>query len=250
MTVSDDRKDRSLSDLPSVDETPTVAEPSSDTTLQRVPERLGPYLILKQLGRGGVGHVYLAEQEEPVRRRVALKLILAGAVGEDILRRFESERQAMARLNHPNIAQIFDAGTAGGRIPFIAMEYVDGVPLTAAARELALEEKLRLFLRVCDGVQHAHQKGILHRDLKPSNVLVTDLDGEPTPKIIDFGLAKAVGFALTDDPMHTRANLVVGTPAYMAPEQLTVDGGGGRYAQRCLRAGRAALPGLDRRSAV
>lgn len=214
--------------LPPTEETPTTPESADPGPPPAVPRQIGPYLIVRQLGRGGVGHVYLAEQERPVRRKVALKLILAGAASENILRRFESERQAMARLNHPNIAQIFDAGTGETGIPYIAMEYVDGHPLTQWARNHAadLGTRIELFLRVCDGVQHAHQKGILHRDIKPSNVLVTELDGQSTPKIIDFGLAKAVGFALTDDPLHTRADVAVGTPAYMAPEQLTGDAGG------------------------
>lgn len=210
------------------EDTPTTVEATPSGALHRVPERIGPYRVLHELGRGGVGHVYLAEQEQPVQRLVALKLILAGAASDDILRRFDSERQAMARLNHPNIAQIFDAGTSEGGIPYIAMEYVDGEPVTAYARRhgLGLEQRLELFAQVCDAVQHAHQKGILHRDIKPSNVLVTGPNGSPTPKVIDFGLAKAVGFALTEDPLHTRPGLAVGTPAYMAPEQLTGDGAG------------------------
>lgn len=205
--------------------TPTVAD-GVGAPAARIPERVGRYRIIRELGRGGVGQVYLAEQAQPVRRQVALKLLLAGSASDNILKRFESERQAMALLNHPNIAQIYDAGTSDEGFSYIAMEYVPGEPITDHAEHhaLGLQARLDLFLSVCDGIQHAHQKGILHRDIKPSNVLVTDLDRSATPKIIDFGLAKAVGFALTEDPLHTRQDLAVGTPAYMAPEQLTGDG--------------------------
>jgi serine/threonine protein kinase/tetratricopeptide (TPR) repeat protein len=182
---------------------------------------IGPYHVLQEIGTGGMGEVFLAEQEKPVRRKVALKLIKPGMDTKEVVARFESERQALALLNHPNIAQVFEAGATEEGRPYFAMEYVPGVPITEYATEqrLQLAQRLELFLRVCDAVQHAHQKGLIHRDLKPSNVLVTLQDGKPIPKIIDFGVAKATAQRLTDMGMHTMVGQVVGTPGYMSPEQ-------------------------------
>jgi len=182
---------------------------------------IGPYRVLEQIGTGGMGEVYLAEQEKPVHRKVALKLIKLGMDTRDVVARFESERQALALLNHPNIAQVFDAGSTEEGRPYFAMEHVPGVPITQYATEqrLSISQRLELFLRVCDAVQHAHQKGLIHRDLKPSNILVTLQDGKPVPKIIDFGVAKATAQRLTDLSMHTMVGQVVGTPGYMSPEQ-------------------------------
>ena len=156
---------------------------------RRPPERIGNFHLLQNLGEGGMGEVWESEQERPVRRRVAFKLIKWGMDTTEVLARFESERQALALMNHPNIAKAYEAGsTAEGR-PFFAMEYVRGVPLTeyCDAQRLSTQERLNLFMLVCDGVQHAHQKGVIHRDIKPSNILVAVEDGRPVPKIIDFG---------------------------------------------------------------
>ncbi|MEZ5965036.1 MAG: serine/threonine-protein kinase [Planctomycetota bacterium] len=185
------------------------------------PESVGAYRILEPLGHGGMGTVYLAEQREPVRRKVALKLIRAGMDTREVVTRFGAERQALALMNHANIALVLDAGVGGDGRPFFVMEYVPGLPITEYCdrHRLTNEQRLALLLAVCDGVQHAHHKGIVHRDLKPSNVLVAEQDGRPVPKIIDFGVAKAVTGSLTDATLHTVAGMVIGTPEYMSPEQ-------------------------------
>lgn len=159
------------------------------------PERIGPYRILELLGEGGMGRVYLAEQERPIRRRVALKLIKLGMDTSEVIARFEGERQALARMSHPAIARVLEAGATDGGRPYFVMEHCAGMPITEYCdrRRLSIEQRLELFVQLCGAVQHAHQKGIIHRDLKPSNVLVEDQDGEPVPKVIDFGIAKATG---------------------------------------------------------
>ena len=185
---------------------------------------IGPYRLIHVLGEGGMGVVWLAEQREPVRRRVALKIMKPGLDTKEVVARFESERQALALMEHDAIARVLDAGaTADGR-PYFAMELVQGTPITeyCDTHRLSTRERLQLFGRVCRGVQHAHQKGVIHRDLKPSNVLVTLKDGEPTPKIIDFGIAKATGGGLTDRTLVTLHGQMVGTPTYMSPEQADV----------------------------
>ncbi|MBV8551347.1 MAG: serine/threonine protein kinase [Acidobacteriaceae bacterium] len=181
----------------------------------------GKYRVQQRLGRGGMGEVWLAEQKSPVRRRVALKLIKAGMDTREIVARFESERQALALMDHPAIAKVFDAGSTPQARPYFAMEYVPGIPITAYCdkHKLSLRERLQLFVRVCEGVQHAHQKAIIHRDLKPANILVGDVDGRPLPKIIDFGVAKALSQPLTGGSVITRLGSVIGTPEYMSPEQ-------------------------------
>ena len=168
-----------------------------------------------------MGEVWLAEQKEPVRRRVALKLILAGMNTREVMARFESERQALALMEHPAIARVLDAGATEQGMPFFVMEYVAGVRITAHCdnHRLSTRQRLELFVHVCEGVQHAHQKAIIHRDLKPSNILVTEVDGRPVPKIIDFGVAKALEQKLTADTLYTRIGTLVGTPEYMSPEQ-------------------------------
>jgi len=184
-------------------------------------ERIGAYTIVRAIGEGGMGLVFEATQTDPIRRRVALKIIKPGMDSRHVLARFESERQALALLNHAHIAKVLDAGTAESGRPFFVMEHVQGEPITdwCDGRRLDVRDRLALLAGVCDGVQHAHQKGILHRDLKPSNILVAEDEGEPCPKIIDFGVAKALGESLTDLTLQTRIDQVVGTPAYMSPEQ-------------------------------
>ncbi|HKB01634.1 MAG TPA: protein kinase [Gemmataceae bacterium] len=181
------------------------------------------YKLLELIGEGGMGEVWVADQLEPIRRRVALKVIKAGMDSKSVLARFEAERQALALMDHPNIARVLDAGaTADGR-PFFVMELVKGTPITefCDARKLTPRERLELFVPVCQAVQHAHQKGIIHRDIKPSNVLVALHDEHPVPKVIDFGVAKAVGQQLTEKTLYTGFGALIGTPAYMAPEQAT-----------------------------
>jgi non-specific serine/threonine protein kinase/serine/threonine-protein kinase len=186
-----------------------------------LPERVGPYRIVRLLGEGGMGRVYEAEQDEPVRRRVALKLTRGGLDPERIIARFHAERQALAVLDHPNIARVFDAGSTPEGRPWFAMELVEGEPITrwAQRRRLSLKQRIELLLPVCDAVQHAHRKGVIHRDLKPSNLLVVESDGVGVPKIIDFGIAKAIEAPLLAQSTATRFGELVGTPEYMSPEQ-------------------------------
>jgi eukaryotic-like serine/threonine-protein kinase len=187
---------------------------------------IGPYRLLELIGAGGMGEVWLAEQTEPVRRRVALKLIKAGMNSREVAARFESERQALAMMDHPAIAKVFEAGSTLQGQPYFAMEYVAGLPITLYAdrHRLTMRRRLELFIRVCEGVQHAHQKAIIHRDLKPSNILVSELDGKPMPHIIDFGIAKATSQRLGEGTAYTQVGAVIGTLGYMSPEQ--ADSGG------------------------
>jgi serine/threonine protein kinase/tetratricopeptide (TPR) repeat protein len=188
--------------------------------------RIGPYKLLELIGEGGFGAVYMAEQQGPIRRRVALKVIKLGMDTRQVVARFEAERQALALMDHPNIATVFDAGATDTGRPYFVMELVRGVPITefCDARRLPIAERLRLFVQVCRGAQHAHQKGVIHRDLKPSNVLVTLHDGLPVPKIIDFGIAKATSEHLTDKTLFTGFRQFIGTPQYMSPEQAEMSG--------------------------
>jgi eukaryotic-like serine/threonine-protein kinase len=185
-------------------------------------DKIGRYKLLQQIGEGGCGVVYMAEQEEPVRRRVALKVIKLGMDTKQVIARFEAERQALALMDHPNIAKVFDAGTTETGRPYFVMELVRGIKITdfCDEKQLSTEERLKLFMQVCQAIQHAHQKGIIHRDIKPSNVLVTSQDGVPVPKVIDFGIAKATtDQRLTDKTVFTAFEQFIGTPAYMSPEQ-------------------------------
>ncbi|MBV8673131.1 MAG: serine/threonine protein kinase, partial [Acidobacteriaceae bacterium] len=182
---------------------------------------IGPYHLLELIGEGGMGQVWLAEQRQPVRRRVAVKLIKAGMDTREVVARFESERQALALMDHPAIAKVFDAGSTPQGRPYFVMEYVVGIPITTYCdqHKLTVRQRMELLIPVCEGVQHAHQKAIIHRDLKPSNILITEVDGKPMPRIIDFGVAKATSQRLTPDTMYTRIGTLVGTLGYMSPEQ-------------------------------
>jgi len=183
--------------------------------------QIGPYRLRQQIGEGGMGEVWLAEQKTPIHRTVALKLIKAGMDTKNVVARFESERQALALMDHPNIAQVYDAGSTPEGRPYFVMEYVPGLPITEYCdkHRLTMRERLELFEQVCDGVQHAHQKAIIHRDLKPSNILVVEQGDKPVPKIIDFGVAKAMSQRLTEKTFFTEMGVLVGTPEYMSPEQ-------------------------------
>src|SRR5262245_3840732 len=186
---------------------------------------IGPYKLLEQIGEGGFGVVYMAEQTAPVRRKVALKVLKPGMDTRQVVARFEAERQALALMDHANIARVLDGGTTGAGRPYFVMDLVKGVPITRYCDEhhLTPRQRLELFLPVCQAVQHAHQKGIIHRDLKPSNVLVALYDGKPVPKVIDFGVAKAAGQPLTDKTLVTGFGNIVGTLEYMSPEQAEVN---------------------------
>ena len=179
------------------------------------------FLLIRKLGEGGMGQVWLAEQTGPVQRPVALKLIKAGMYDHTVVQRFLSERQSLAIMDHPAIAKVFDAGTTPQGQPYFVMEYVPGLPITEYCdlKRLAIRERLELFIQACEGVQHAHQKAIIHRDLKPANILVLEVDGKPVPRIIDFGLAKAAAPPITGQSVHTQLGQFVGTPGYMSPEQ-------------------------------
>ena len=182
---------------------------------------VGAYKLIRQLGEGGMGVVFHAQQSHPIRRDVALKIIKPGMDSRQVIARFESERQALAMMDHPHIARVFDAGaTLAGR-PYFAMELVDGVPITryCDTKRLSVNERIELFIPVCQAIQHAHQKGIIHRDIKPSNILVAEPDGQRSAKVIDFGLAKALGHQLNDSTIITNLGAVIGTLEYMSPEQ-------------------------------
>jgi serine/threonine protein kinase/tetratricopeptide (TPR) repeat protein len=189
--------------------------------IEKLGDRVGRYKILQQIGEGGCGVVYMAEQEEPVRRRVALKVIKLGMGTKSVIARFEAERQALALMDHPNIAKVLDAGATDTGRPYFVMELVRGIKITdyCDQNNLSTQARLDLFVQVCRAVQHAHQKGIIHRDIKPSNILVTLSDGVPVPKVIDFGIAKATQGKLTDQTLFTAFEQFIGTPAYMSPEQ-------------------------------
>jgi tetratricopeptide (TPR) repeat protein len=205
---------------------PVAALPESDFQIEPTGTMIGRYRLLEQIGEGGFGIVYMAEQQEPVQRKVALKIIKPGMDTREVIARFEAERQALALMDHPNIACVLDAGaTAAGR-PYFVMELVRGIPITEYCDQtrLSTRERLQLFVKVCQAVQHAHQKGVIHRDIKPSNVLVTLHDGEPVPKVIDFGVAKALGQRLTSKTLFTGFHEMIGTPAYMSPEQAALSG--------------------------
>jgi eukaryotic-like serine/threonine-protein kinase len=225
----------------------TIKLDLADAPDEAVGQTLGRYKLLERVGEGGCGVVYVAEQTEPVRRRVALKVIKLGMDTKQVVARFEAERQALAMMDHPNIAKVLDAGTTAGPLPhpmgeggrrpgeglaahygrpYFVMELVRGIPITQYCdqEKLSTRKRLDLFIRVCHAIQHAHQKGIIHRDIKPSNILVTLHDGVPVPKVIDFGIAKATEGRLTDNTVYTQLHQFIGTPAYMSPEQAEMSG--------------------------
>src|SRR6266702_2330761 len=209
------------------------AAPAAMPTLQISPQiserpgdSIGRYKLLQHIGEGGCGVVYMAEQEEPVRRRVALKVIKLGMDTRQVVARFEAERQALALMDHPNIAKVLDGGATETGRPYFVMELVRGIRITQYCDQnnLSTRERLDLFVQVCNALQHAHQKGIIHRDIKPSNILVTLHDAAAVPKVIDFGIAKATGQRLTDKTLFTAVEQFIGTPAYMSPEQAEMSG--------------------------
>jgi serine/threonine protein kinase len=223
-----------LADRTQVEPTPPAGNPAqaSKTNFgalapsEQPGDKIGHYKLLQQIGEGGCGVVYMAEQEEPVRRRVALKVIKLGMDTKAVIARFEAERQALAMMDHPNIARVLDAGAADTGRPYFVMELVRGIKITEYCdqNKLDTEKRLELFIQVCQAIQHAHQKGIIHRDIKPSNILVTLHDGVPVPKVIDFGIAKATQGRLTDQTLFTAFEQFIGTPAYMSPEQAEMSG--------------------------
>ena len=197
---------------------PSLQLPSADAAEGRF---IGSYQLIKKIGEGGMGQVWLAQQTSPLQRQVALKLVRWGMYDTTLLHRFQAERQSLALMDHPAIARVFDAGATAEAQPYFVMEYVAGVPITdyCDQKRLKIPDRLELFIKVCEGVQHAHQKAIIHRDLKPANILVVELDGHPVPRIIDFGLAKAMNVNIGGESLHTHAGSFVGTPGYMSPEQ-------------------------------
>ena len=208
----------SFLDLPNEGLAVTIASPP---IAERPGTRIGPYKLHQEIGEGGMGIVYMAVQKEPVRRKVALKIIKPGMDTREVVARFAAEKQALAMMDHPNIAKVHDAGTTESGRPYFVMELVNGVTLTQYCDDnnLTTRQRLELFVSICHAVQHAHQKGIIHRDVKPSNILVTLHDGVPVPKIIDFGIAKAINQELTTTTIATDLGHMIGTPLYMSPEQ-------------------------------
>ncbi len=217
MSEHDDDPDRTLCN-------PNAPEGDGDSSARA--RRIGPFRLLERIGEGGMGEVWLADQLEPMRRSVALKIIKQGMDSRQVVLRFEAERQALAMMDHPAIAKVYDAGTTPNGRPYFAMEYVKGVPITQYCdrNKLSIRERIKLFIEVCEGVQHAHHKAVIHRDLKPGNVLVTRKGDRPAPKIIDFGVAKAMAQKLTDRTLHTQLGMIIGTPEYMSPEQADLTG--------------------------
>ncbi|MCA9199668.1 MAG: serine/threonine protein kinase, partial [Planctomycetales bacterium] len=203
----------------------TTSTSASDVE-EREGSQIGRYKLLEKLGEGGFGLVFMAEQTSPVRRRVALKIIKPGMDSKEVVARFEAERQALAMMDHPNIAKVLDAGTTETGRPYFVMELVKGASITeyCDTNRLGTRGRLELFQQVCRAIQHAHQKGVIHRDLKPNNVMVTLHDGVPVPKVIDFGVSKALSQPLTEKTLFTRYGQIVGTPQYMSPEQAEMSG--------------------------
>jgi serine/threonine protein kinase len=221
-------KGASALNLPADEIPAAIKECISDKTFvdEQIGTKVGPYKLLQKLGEGGCGAVYMAEQEKPVRRKVAVKVIKLGMDTKNVIARFEAERQALALMDHPNIAWVLDAGATETGRPYFVMELVRGVKITEYCDQNNLDtrQRLELFIQICHAIQHAHQKGIIHRDIKPSNILVTMHDGVPVPKVIDFGIAKAIEGKLTEQTLFTAYEQLIGTPAYMSPEQAEYSG--------------------------
>ena len=197
----------------------------SVVTNVRPGERIAGYELIRKIGEGGMGVVFLAEQTEPVRRKVAIKVIKPGVDTRQVIARFDAERQALSMMDHPNIAKVLDAGSTDTGRPFFVMEMVEGLSITTHCdqNQLSIKQRLELFVTVCHAIQHAHQKGIIHRDIKPSNVLVAEYDGRPMAKVIDFGVAKAINQPLSEMSVHTGVGQIIGTFEYMSPEQSRVN---------------------------
>ncbi len=212
--------------VPNVPSKQPVPESPSSTAAELAGTMIGRYKLLQEIGSGGFGTVWLADQREPVKRRVALKIIKLGMDTKQVIARFEAERQALALMDHPNIARVFDAGATDSGRPFFVMEYIRGIPILEYCQtaKLSPRDRLELFTHVCNAIQHAHTKGIIHRDIKPSNIIVTMHDGVPVPKVIDFGIAKATSAELTHKTLFTEHRQMIGTPAYMSPEQAELSG--------------------------
>jgi len=224
-TLSDNWVSR-LAAEPDANGLPGQAAEGNTPIAEGLGTRIGNHKLLQKIGEGGCGVVYMAEQEKPIRRRVALKIIKLGMDTKSVIARFEAERQALAMMDHPNIARVYEAGATDTGRPYFVMELVRGIKITdyADQNHLATSQRLDLFIRICQAIQHAHQKGIIHRDIKPSNILVTLHDGLPVPKVIDFGIAKAIEVRLTDKTLFTGYEQMIGTPAYMSPEQAEMSG--------------------------
>ena len=210
-----------------LDDTGVVVAPPRQIIAEAAGAVIGPYQLLQEIGEGGMGVVFAAEQQQPMRRKVALKIIKPGMDTKEVIARFDAERQALALMDHPNIARVFDAGATDSGRPYFVMELIEGIPINAYCdqHDLPPQQRLELFLSVCHAVQHAHQKGIIHRDVKPTNILVTLHDGQPVVKVIDFGVAKAINRPLTEKTLFTAQGQMLGTPQYMSPEQTESSGG-------------------------
>ena len=224
--LASDTQTGSLLDNPLMETGTGASAPSNPDAASPVQnDSFGPYVPVRVLGEGGMGTVYLARQQQPIRREVALKVVKLGMDSRQVLERFEIERQALALMDYPNVARVLDAGTSERGRPYFVMEYVDGVPITQYCdrKALSTRERLQLFIPVCNALQHAHKKGIIHRDVKPSNVLVTEVDGKPVPKVIDFGVARATEQRSAECDAFTLSGQLIGTPEYMSPEQASLD---------------------------
>ena len=226
---------------------PSPVAATTDSLTQTIGTMIGSFKLLQQIGEGGMGTVFMAEQSQPVQRKVAVKIIKPGMDSRQVIARFEAERQALALMDHVNIARVLDAGATEAGRPYFVMELVHGVPITSYCDDnnLTPRERLELFVPVCQAIQHAHQKGVIHRDIKPSNIIVTLHDGQPVPKVIDFGVAKATEQRLTEQTLFTQYGTMIGTLEYMSPEQAEMSALGVDTRSDIYSAGRAFLRIVD-----